>query len=467
MGAIATMAAAALLAVTPGGDYQAALADIGKQPEQLRSQTRYVSYRNLRGPDVVLARRLTDYHLNAMAALQTGGLAKVQPAGGNLARVTLGLYAPTPEALARWHTAWEGLAAANYSSHFATQAISTADDGSQTLEVSQVRGGWLPAQTAEGLELASTSAVAVVEFEAFLAQVMTPAVYYQWTGAGDRDATLALLGVQPELIASLRAGHAATIRSSDVALGKPRRVHEWRGLFGGAWFTDDVDELTAATDYVRHPLAKLSTTAGEEVLTVATTANEWVLVGRNGLPVFLITTAAGERLDEVDPRVARDYSEPHARFNGLITAPLGCIRCHALSGFQPISDYQQTLQDRGQVADSPATAARIAEIYRWDLLARQLEYDGQTVETATRSASGLSWAEVSHGTGRLWRDYVLDPVSLERAALELGTSQQRATEVLGLLSDPWARALAHGETVPREAWVTIFPQAMIQAAASQ
>lgn len=460
---VGLIAAAALVAAPAGDDYKAALADVRALPAELRPQVRYLSFRYL-GPDgdPVLCRKLADYHLNALAALDSGGLARVEPAGGALARVQLARYAITPEALTRWAESWEGLAAASYTSHITTQAITpTAEGDGQQIETTTVRGGWIDGASAGQLEAATGSAVPIVDFRVFLAEAMRPAVYYKWAGIGNQNETLAKLGVDPALIEQLRAAHAATIKASDVALGKPRRVHEWRGLFGGAWFTADTNKLENRTDFVRYPLAKISTDQGQDVELLDVQAHEWVLVGRNGLPVFLLTNDKGERLDDVDPRVARDYSERHKRFDAIITTPLSCIRCHTLSGFQPISDYQQTLIARGQVADSPERAARIAEIYRWDLLARQLEYDGQTIEIATRNASGLDWQSVSDGTARVWRQYALEGVDLVVAAAELGLTPEATRPILQGLSDPWARALVAGESIPRESWATLFPQAII------
>ncbi|RLC38386.1 hypothetical protein DRH27_02370 [Candidatus Falkowbacteria bacterium] len=428
------------------GDVEAAAIDLAGIDQATASRVRYVSLSTIDPEDHEGAQRVTAFLLNLIEAGRSGVI--VQPdlvADGRLIRWVL-----HPDAL----DAWELLASQNAYTVFLADVV----DEHGEIHQETVVGPWIDAGAALDVITRTGSVSPVVHFEHFMAGMVGPG-YYALAGIGDRDSTFAMLGIDLDDLVSLRSDRAATIRQSGVANGKSRRVRFFNGPFGGNWITYDIREASGAADAVRSPLSRIPI-GGELAAVVTYDASEYVLTGRNGLPVFLITDPAGDRQDFVDPVIARDTSSAHRGHDGLIRPPFSCVRCHRESALNPFDDYQQTLTARGQVAYDPEHAARIAETYRDDIVQAHYQFDGGLFDASTVRACGWTWAKISAEVDHLFGRYVLDDVDLAESARVVGLDEFATDERFVDSGDPYLIGLAAGETINRRAWYVSSPMAL-------
>ena len=451
-----TAASAGVAAEPPASDYEIILEDLRGLGDRAAT-ARYISYADVDKEDLVESRRVTSYMLNSVAALRVGSITRpVFIADGRIARFQAEWYAPTSAlGLEAFLTAWERIAERNPLTCFETEVEVDGD-----LHTQFVVGGWIPLDWAQKMTSVTGSISPVIHFGHFLRSCERDG-YYDLAGIGDRAETFAKLGIDDDLVTKLHADRAATVKRSGVANGKPRRIRVFQGVFGNAWVTYDVDELTPAKDAVRHPLSNILVD-GVLGQAVEYDANEYVLIGRNGLPVWLITDAAGKRQSVVNVEVAVDYSDSSDTFDRQISPPFSCIRCHNDGGFNDFDDYQQTLMERGQFAYTPEHAVRIAETYRSDIVQGRLEFDKEIIDASTKLAAGVEWDILSMDVALMYRKYVLDDVTPEEASRVLRAD---VADVIGpVTTDPHLIALASGESINRDAWNSSLHLALINGA---
>jgi len=453
---MSTAVFAAIIALTgvPESEFEAIAADLGSIPPELQQTTRYISLSNVKPEDRQSATMVCSFMMNSLAAMNVASITTPKTIfKGRLVKFQLQYYASDEQQLDRIIEAWESIAASN---PYTTIRAEVAIKDKEGLEEVSAVGGWIPASTAEQVVNLSGSISPVIDFGYWLAQLEGEG-YYRFTGLGNRDDVVAALGIDLKEIEQLHADRAATVKRSAVAHAKPRRIRLFGGPFGSAWITYDVKQVTPDTDAVRHPL---STVGGMGTL-VEYDANEYIIMGKNGLPVYLITNSEGIRQNFVDPAIARDYSESYDTFDGVIRPPFSCIRCHTEGALNEFEDYQQTLSKRGQVAKI-RYARRIGELYRPDIVQTRFDFDVLLVDRATQAASKYTWKDLIEHISRLYRTYVLEDVTLDGAAATLAIDREQLITALLQTQDPYLLALAHDESINRKAWYSSLHAAYMQ-----
>lgn len=456
----------AAMAIGPGDDLAVVVDDLHSLPETARPHQRYISLRSIPPERWGDAYAATSLALNMLAGLDTGEISPPVPiGGGRIVRFSLTQYSDlnSPESYRRWYVAWEKLASASPHHRIAGEGL----DGKGNLVETNVAGGWLAPELAVQATELTGSVNPLVECGWFLTQALEPPGYWDFTGIGDAADMLAKLGIDEQQVIRLGADRAATVKSSKVALGKPRRILSLQGPFGAVIFTKDNRRADAKRDFVRHPLATVVTDQGQAVKVLETEAEEWVAIGKNGLPLFNTTDGQGRRVDAVDADVAIDYQEQSPGFNRLIVAGIRCVVCHEDNGFNPFVDHQPRLVGLGQQLPDARQQQRVNEIYRPGVVERRMQVAQQDIAAASAMATGkppeTAWREATGTLAWLFRVYRYDPVDAEQAARELGIEQGDMAEALDGQQDPYLADLAQGESVGRDQWHTSLHAALLAA----
>src|SRR5207253_2525217 len=79
-------------------------------------------------------------------------------------------------------------------------------------------------------------------------------------------------------------------------------------------------------------------------------AEEHYLTLPNGLPVYFLGNAQGERQDSAPDFIGSDTSVLNVSRDGRIHVCLGCVRCHAGNVLQPIDDWARKNYTVGRLA---------------------------------------------------------------------------------------------------------------------
>lgn len=458
MNALQAIVAAAVLCATPADDLRDAVAD-GQVNPQAATTWRYISLRSIDDEHKPAVAALCNASLNMLAALNVGNVSPAVPvADGRLLRFSITQYVDLsqPEQFKAWYAAWENLA----SRHPYSRIVGEGLDPSGKLVETNVPGGWIiPPELAQQATELFHSINPVVEAHWFLRESLVPPLYWRFTGIGDEADLLAKLGMDRAELAKIKADRAVTIKKSLVALGKTRRFIEARGPFGGWWTTFDTIAHDAERDHVRHPLGTVVTDQGQAVTLVITDAKETVAVGKNGMPLFNTTNGQGKQVDEVDPRIARDYGERSLGFDGIVVAASRCITCHAERGFNAFDQYQHA-----QLID-PLQEQRRLGLYQPTVVSQRLQWDQEAIEDATLRSSGATWSDISSTLAWLLRTYEYDDVTPELASLTLGITPEELPAALQGVADPYVQDIVAGRGVTWPAWELSYHAAALAAAA--
>ena len=268
------------------------------------------------------------YLLNAVSRTRT--IARPEPVDEQwqLLRIDLAAYADFRKTATynELFQAWEQLVEGDPYFHLRTQV--TTGKSVQTVTTD---GGWTDLENAARLKTLSHSFGAVLRADYFVSQVAGPA-YYAWAGIPPKEADFfKLFGVDAAVVSALSADSAANVLRSGVTR-KPRRIVERPGVFGSVFQTKDVDAESPDRDPFRNPVDFREQKFNFQ-------ASELFALGANHLWRVALYDAAGNRVDAVPDKVAKDFAG-----DGIIRPLVSCLRCHerngGLAGLQPFHDDQ-------------------------------------------------------------------------------------------------------------------------------
>lgn len=440
---VATVMAVSVFCATPASEVAAAVADLRGLAIEQQPYTRYLSVYNfpLDERDDILA--AVSYTLNAVSR----GPLIVRPQwvkGSNLIRWSLLNYAPQADDLIAFSAAYEALVSEDPYWHLKTEVLDPKTRKKTTVFTD---GGWVGLEAAAELRNRSGSAGAVLRADWFVAQVNAPPHYYRFAGVPEtRQAFFSGLGLDLATIDRIGADEGANLFRSGVT-NRVRRIVRRQGPLGGAWETFDVVSSTPERDPFRNPFV-FTYDAGEHIVAKS-----------NGMHVFALYDAAGNRADSVPDAIAKDDSDPHG--DGVLIPMISCVRCHVgCDGLHRFSNDQRTLIDAGAklAADTPQRAYRFEQFYRAKRLDRQLPRDREDYAAAVQEATGLDSDRAAAAVARVYRRAVFDVVSPERAAAELC---QEDLSLLAGSNDPVLLALVAGMSVQRDQWEASFAEAAL------
>jgi hypothetical protein len=368
-----------------------------------------------------------------------------------------------------WET-WERMAGAEPYFHVQQQVaeeVESKDAKGKAVVSTEVKtvtidAPWIDADLTKHVRETSASIGPVMRLEYWLSQVMQPPHYYTLAGVPQTEEEfLKLLGIDAAEVRSLGRDKGANVVSK-VAFGRSRRVSSYVGPYGALWVTKDVFATREKRDAIRQPLnTSRNPTTGELVKLFEYDAGEFIASKANGLHLFALYDAQHQRQDAVPlggpgKSIARDTSEDHPGFDGVVVPGLSCIRCHTESGLRPIDDVQSTLPGIAALPDAQA----ILSFYNPPQLQLRLKQARENYALAVSEACDLSSEQVAAGLGSLVRTQLYELVTDERAAQECGCDLGVFIRAAELTSDPYAQLLAQGKAVHREAWEATFPLVM-------
>jgi hypothetical protein len=428
-------------------DLLAALADVTERVALAdRPTTRYLSLDQVAAEDRPAVASVASYLVNSVSRhARITPVTPVPKSAGRLLRIDLNDYKLSAGV-------WEALVSDNEPYwHLTTEVI---DPATKKRTKVYTDGGWINLAAAAALRSATHSGGAIVRADWFVARVSTPPHYYNFAGVAKAvDEWNAALGVDREAIVRLNANRGANLFISGVT-HKPRRISRWQGPLGGVWQTYDTFGVDPAHDPIRNP----TFTGGYD-------ASEHIAAKANGLHLFALYNAKGERQDSVPDRLAKDDSDPHG--DGVLAPMISCVRCHVEDGLRPFADDQSELAARNVLlfAQDAKTAEQLSSFYDAAALDRHLRRDREDYAAAVAKATGgLSTRQLVQNLATVFRSYRDDPVTAAVAAAELGLADLAA---LRSARDPILLALASGVSVQRGQWEASFAEAASLAAVAR
>ncbi|MFG0332794.1 MAG: formylglycine-generating enzyme family protein, partial [Maioricimonas sp. JB049] len=282
----------------------------------------------------------------------------------------------------------------------------------------------------------------------FTSVASVPPFYHELLQLPDTDGELErILGVDAN--ANIKAGQVARAGFNNSGVSRNNRMIERHATrFGAYWKSYDFSGNSGDKNLFAHPLGPQGENAFEH------DGGEIIFNLPNGLQAYLLSDAAGQRIDKAPTPIVSDPRRPdRAVINGL-----SCMSCH-VGGMLPKTDQVRSSVLANSEAFSQDELKQILQLYpesnRFDQL---LDTDSR------RFIESLVQARVEPGKS--------DPVAavatrfeqeldLPLAAAEVGLSAdqfvQRLTLVPGL-ARIFAPLTVAGGTLQREVFVASFPE---------
>lgn len=437
-------------------------------PEMAKNM-RFLSLATVPDEEKPIAAGIASFVLNSLG--DSGYITRPEWVPGTaLIAFNLRNYTATEETYkVHWET-WERLAGEEPYFHVrqdvAEEVKSKDKDGKAVVETKvktvTVDAPWLPADLCREVREASASIGPVMRLEHWLSRVMLPPDYYALAGVPQAEEDfLKLLGIDAAAIRKLNRDRGANVISK-VAFGRSRRVSSYNGPFGSLWVTKDVVETRGKRDAVRQPLAfAVNPQSGEVAQLFEFDAGEFIAAKANGLHLFALYDKNHQRQDAVPlggpgKSIARDTSEDHPGFDGVVSPGLSCVRCHTESGLRPLDDVQSTLPGIAALPDAQA----ILSFYNPPQVQLRLRQAREQYAIAVSQSCDLTSEQVAEGLGKLVRVHLYELVTAERAAQECGAELGAFLETARHVSDPYALLLVQGKAVHREAFEASFAAIM-------
>lgn len=282
---------------------------------------------------------------------------------------------------------------------------------------------WVVQKAKAKLELLiglTQSEVPVVAGEWFLIQTAIQADrapgYYDFLGIKDEASYQKVVGyidkgVDPGFLRELRE----SVALSTVTL-QPRAIERHEKIGGGLWRTRDV----RIAKNKGNPLRVLDNTLQFD-------ATEQIAHLPNGLTAFLLADSKGVRQDSAPDFIASDSTAPYN--DRRVHIYLSCVRCHVDGTIQDINGWVRNVLNSPPnfiVAEKPEEAKKLRQQYV-RRLEPYLSDDRRRYALAISEATGgLTPEKYSAALAELWKRRAEDPVTVDRAARDLGCT----TEVL-------------------------------------
>jgi hypothetical protein len=442
------------ISLLPPADAVAAAArDLASIAPERQAQIRYLALPGGEAKDRQRNAQAIAFLLNSVSRTRTITRPEPLDEQWQLLRIDLAAYADFRQA-ATYHElfqAWEQLVEIDPYFHLRTQVSTGVSVKTVTTD-----GGWTGLEAAARLKTLSRSFGAVLRADYFVSQVGGPA-YYAWAGVPPKEVDFfKLFGVDATVISNLSADSAANLLHSGVTR-KPRRIVERPGVFGGVFQTKDVDAESPDRDPLRNPVDFREQKFNFQ-------ASEFFALGANHLWRVALYDGAGNRVDSVPDKVAKDFTG-----DGIIRPLVSCLRCHerngGLAGLQPFHDDQFDLLRFARLTSFvPEVAQRIAELYDSERLGTAMARAREDYTLAVGLATGgLTPAAVTDILVQLYSGYVDEQVTPRQAEIELGLPGESLGKALAGSTDPMLLALLAGKSINRAAWESAFATAAVQA----
>jgi hypothetical protein len=221
-------------------------------------------------------------------------------------------------------------------------------------------------------------------------------------------------------------------------------------------YLETYDALATAKDrdYLEDPIGSADGKVGFD-------AGELLVNVPNGFQAALLVNGQGKRVEKADSGIARNTLDLH--YDVTVRTQIGCVQCHAQEyGFiNPSNRLFREAVEGGvalKVKDKGDEEKVRAFFLGWE---EKAEAWRAPYKVALRKATCLNPADPAD---RGWtpaqlarvmigfRDWYDAPVTLDRAAAELGLSRAQAFYVFGKSPSARLNQLATGQAVPRQAW---------------
>lgn len=331
---------------------------------------------------------------------------------------------------------------------------------------------WLPARDIDCLRHALFTEAPIVNAEWFFVQSARQISlrnkeegvgYYDWLGLKKLDDLYKLVGLDEKVAIARFQEWRGVVEKSGVSQ-QNRQVLALRGATGRVWITLD----TFAEE--GRGVAKRNIRRGE----FAFDALEIYAYLPNGLFVTFLANNKGEVQAFAPPEIGGDTSSLNVSRDPRIHSNLSCLRCHGPDKdfLKPVDEWvRRTFVKDGVFLLQDPDKKTLLELRRQYMsdLGRMLKRDQEDYVDATARATrsrenpaGLSPAKVTRFYGEAWNRYVEAPVTLRKAARELGVGPEAFLRRLKLYHqaeggiDLVLQAFLDGKPVTRLEWESTY-----------
>ncbi len=252
-------------------------------------------------------------------------------------------------------------------------------------------------------------------------------------------------------------GHSRVARRTRLAVYR-------RTAAGYYWETFDSRDGAGANDPLARLAGGLKYDASELIASIPKI--DAVTGRRVSAQAYLLVDGAGNRLEEADPRIVVDHTDPRLP---VIRTPGSCVRCH-VDGINALPENAVRASIRQGVEIFSKKAGQAEEIERLYLgeLLKPLKRNQEDFADFVTAVCALPPQEVVDQYARLLQFYDT-PLDLEQAARETGAeSADELRSAIGLYAERQGfaaarlAALAHGRPTPRKIWeLETYEQAVL------
>ncbi len=245
--------------------------------------------------------------------------------------------------------------------------------------------------------------------------------YYDFFGFAKRADVEAFVRLDRKAAIELQKELGAMVATSGVTLNN-RQLFRYQALTGAYWESRDVKDNLAKRNALSNFLDDYEHDVEEIVFTLP-----------NGLPGYYLSDNKGNQADVAPDFIASDHRATNN--DRRIHVGMSCVVCHNEGGLRHIQDYARALYNPktgiflGNLKLDRDRAERVENAYLGPLKKAYTE-DTTRYSEAIEEASGLKPGELARAYERFWALYLDAPVTLDRAALEVGMTPRAFREAL-------------------------------------
>ncbi len=249
--------------------------------------------------------------------------------------------------------------------------------------------------------------------------------------------------------------------NSGVILSKKRWIESFGMRSGYAYGTRDSATVRGENDPLARPDGSFKHEAEEWIIGIPKTH-----VGsgvRGALQVYFLSDAAGRIQAAAPANIATDYTR--VRFGASeVRNGVSCISCHA-EGLIDTKQHEirELIADGVEIYAKDARERQRIEAFHLSDLSAELRADRQKFAAIVQAATGKIPREAVADFVATVKQYDAD-LTPERAAAELGVTVEDLTAAVGYAQNagkpinPRLVAIAHGKTIPRTSWESVFAE---------
>lgn len=407
----------AVIAASPASELRAATQDLVTQvAPQDRSFTRYLTTYSLLPAERAEARQIANFWINSLSTRRR--LSPALPVTDTLLRIDLRDYAWSPDS-------WERM----------------------TLKSHYVRLGWVDPKDEVTFREYSKSAMALVRLDHFVSLTSLEPHYSDFLKLpGTLTELQRQFGVQEKDVKALSLNAGGAVLRSIVALHN-RQLERYPTITGYFWLSRD-SKTNSGKQAVLDNLFGITPDGGEFI---------WSLP--NELQAYYLADGNGKQVNVVPADIAQDSVTTFA--DKQVRNARSCVVCHA-GGINKFDDIVSSLIDQGKIElrsyDKDKTIA-IEELYL-SQIEQQIDDDNRRFVAAVEATSGLTPEVNAAAFQRLVYGFLERQVSPSQASLELGVEEEWLGEYLAGSYSGTLLAILAGHSVSRDAWESVFPEAI-------